>query len=56
MAETDILLDTFTRVYESLHRTLADISAAELMQEPHPLLTYRSVVKACSRLLKSSLE
>jgi hypothetical protein len=36
MAETDILLDAFTRVYESLHRTLADITAAELIQEPHP--------------------
>ena len=36
MAETDVLLDAFTRVYESLHRTLADISAAELIQEPHP--------------------
>src|SRR5213594_3736394 len=36
MAETEVLLDAFTRVYESLHRTLADITAAELIQEPHP--------------------
>jgi hypothetical protein len=36
MVETDILLDAFTRVYESLHRTLADVTAAELIQEPHP--------------------
>ena len=36
MAETDVLLDAFTRVYESLHRTLADLTAAELTQEPHP--------------------
>ena len=36
MVETDVLLDAFTRVYESLHRTLADLSAAELIQEPHP--------------------
>ena len=36
MAETDVLLDAFTRVYESLHRTLPDLTAAELIQEPHP--------------------
>jgi Protein of unknown function (DUF664) len=36
MIETDILLDAFTRVYESLHRTVADLTAAELIQEPHP--------------------
>ncbi|TAJ99395.1 DinB family protein [bacterium] len=36
MVETDVLLDAFTRVYESLHRTLADLTAAELIQEPHP--------------------
>jgi len=36
MVETDVLLDAFTRVYESLHRTLADLTGAELIQEPHP--------------------
>jgi len=36
MAATDVLLDAFTRVYESLHRTLADLTVAELIQEPHP--------------------
>ena len=36
MAQTDVLLDAFTRVYESLHRTLADLTEAELIQEPHP--------------------
>jgi hypothetical protein len=36
MAESDVLLDTFTWVYESLHRTLADLTEAELIQEPHP--------------------
>jgi hypothetical protein len=36
MVETGVLLDAFTRVYESLHRTLADLTAAELIQEPHP--------------------
>ena len=36
MLETDILLDAFRRVCESLHRTLADLTAAELIQEPHP--------------------
>jgi Protein of unknown function (DUF664) len=36
MGQTDVLLDAFTRVYESLHRTLADLSEAELIAEPHP--------------------
>ena len=36
MAQTDVLLDGFTRVYESLHRTLADLTETELIQEPHP--------------------
>lgn len=36
MIANDILLDAFTRVRESLHRTLADITPAELTQEPHP--------------------
>jgi hypothetical protein len=36
MIETGILLDAFTRVYESLHRTVADLTAEELIQEPHP--------------------
>src|SRR5919106_559326 len=36
MMETGILVDAFTRVYESLHRTVADLTATELLQEPHP--------------------
>ena len=36
MAQVDILLDAFTRVYDSLHRTLADLTETELVQEPHP--------------------
>ena len=36
MIETGILVDAFTRVYESLHRTVADLTATELIQEPHP--------------------
>jgi hypothetical protein len=36
MVETDILLDAFTRVNESLHRTLADLTPEELTKEPHP--------------------
>jgi len=36
MADSDVLLDAFTRVYKSLHRTLADLTEAELIQEPHP--------------------
>jgi hypothetical protein len=36
MVETNILLDAFTRVNESLHRTLADLTSEELTKEPHP--------------------
>ena len=36
MAETGVLLDAFTRVHDSLHRTLIDLTDAELTQEPHP--------------------
>ena len=36
MIANDILLDAFTRVHDSLHRTLGDITAEELVKEPHP--------------------
>ena len=36
MVATGVLLDAFTRVNESLHRTLADLTEAELIGEPHP--------------------
>ena len=36
MVMTDVLLDGFTRVYESLHRTLPDLTEEELIREPHP--------------------
>jgi hypothetical protein len=36
MIATDILLDAFTRVNESLHRTLTELTETELIQEPHP--------------------
>jgi hypothetical protein len=36
MIANDILLDAFTRVHESLHRTLGDITPEELVKEPHP--------------------
>ena len=36
MIATDILIVGFTRVNESLHRTLPDLTEAELAQEPHP--------------------
>ena len=36
MIANDILLDAFTRVNESLHRTLGDIMPEELVKEPHP--------------------
>lgn len=35
MIENDILLDGFTRVYDSLHRTLKDLTETELIEEPH---------------------
>ncbi len=36
MVATDVLLDGFTRVYESLHHTLPDLTEEELIREPHP--------------------
>jgi DinB superfamily len=36
MIANDILIDAFTRVHESLHRTLGDITPEELVKEPHP--------------------
>jgi hypothetical protein len=36
MIANDILHDAFTRVHESLHRTLGDITSEELLKEPHP--------------------
>ena len=33
MIQTDVCLDTFTRVYESLHRTLSDRSARNGLTE-----------------------
>ena len=36
MIGTDIMLDAFSRVHESLHRTLGDVTSEELLKEPHP--------------------
>ena len=36
MIAQSILTDAFTRVYESLHRTLPELTADELTREPHP--------------------
>lgn len=36
MIANDILLDSFTRVREAMHRLLADLTETELIQEPHP--------------------
>lgn len=36
MSETAVLLDAFTRVNESLHRMLPDLTDEELNKEPHP--------------------
>lgn len=36
MIANDILLDSFTRVRDAMHRLLADVTEAELTQEPHP--------------------
>ncbi len=38
MEETGVLLDAFTRVNDSLHRTLSDLTAEELIRDPHPPL------------------
>lgn len=36
MCETAVLQDAFTRVNESLHRMLSDVTDDELVKEPHP--------------------
>lgn len=36
MAASDTFLDAFTRVRDTLHRTLPDLTETELNQEPHP--------------------
>src|SRR5215471_15786508 len=36
MIANDILIDAFSRVHESLHRVLGDITPEELVKEPHP--------------------
>ena len=39
MVETGVLLDAFTRVYESLHRILADLTAAELLRSRETIIS-----------------
>ena len=36
MAANEALVDSFTRVQESMHRILGDMTADELTREPHP--------------------
>ncbi len=36
MVSSNVLLDAFTRVYESLHQTLPELTEEELTREPHP--------------------
>ncbi len=36
MVTTEALQDAFTRVHDSLHHTLPDLTAEELIREPHP--------------------
>ncbi len=36
MAGIDIMIDSFTRVNDSAHRILSDVTPAELHAEPHP--------------------
>jgi hypothetical protein len=36
MVTSNVLLDAFTRVYESLHHTLPELTEEELTREPHP--------------------
>ena len=52
MLETDILLDAFTRVNESLHRTLLDLIPEELTKEPHPPLGW--LARRLSRVMDSN--
>src|SRR6266581_49590 len=36
MSTSDVFLDCFTRVRDSLHRVLSDLTDDELTREPHP--------------------
>ena len=58
MIANNILLDAFTRVHESLHRTLGDITPEELVKEPHPSigwLAWRISIEGLKRLEPSRL-
>jgi len=42
MAGREVLLDAFTRIDDSLHRILPDLSEDELSREPHPSIGWLS--------------
>ena len=58
MIANDILPDAFTRVHESLHRTLGDITPEELVKEPHPSIGWLAwrISRGMEPLLSSSKE
>src|SRR5262249_47986888 len=53
MIANDILIDAFTRVYDSLHRTLGDITSEELVKEPHPSIGW--LAWCISRVMDSNV-
>ncbi len=53
MAETGVLLDAFTRVHDSLHRTLIDLTDVELVAEPHPSIGW--LAWRLSRIMDSNV-
>ena len=53
MIANDILLDAFTRVYQSLHRTLGDTTPEELVKEPHPSIGW--LVWRISRVMDNNV-
>src|SRR5262249_61186257 len=53
MIANDILIDAFTRVHESLHRTLDDITPEELVKEPHPSIGW--LAWRISRVMDSNI-
>jgi len=53
MIANDILLDGFTRVYETLHRVLPDLNEDELPREPHPSIGW--LVWRLTRVMDSNV-
>lgn len=53
MIANDILLDSFTRVRDAMHRLLPDLTEAELTQEPHPPIGW--LAWRLSRIMDSNI-